>query len=62
MIEPAAVAVHAVKKAEQRVGDRVIILGAGPIGLLVMQVAKVSGAKEVIITDLLDYRLKKACD
>lgn len=62
LIEPAAVAVHAVKKAEQRIGDRVIILGAGPIGLLVMQVAKVSGAKEVIITDLLDYRLKKACD
>ncbi|GAI08287.1 unnamed protein product, partial [marine sediment metagenome] len=30
--------------------------------LLVMQVAKVSGAKEVIITDLLDYRLKKARD
>jgi len=51
-----------VKKAEQRIGDRVIILGAGPIGLLVTQVAKVSGAKEVIITDLLDYRLKKACD
>jgi L-iditol 2-dehydrogenase len=62
MIEPAAVAVHAVKKAGQRIGDRVVILGAGPIGLLVMQVAKLSGAKEVIITDLLDYRLKKARD
>ena len=62
LIEPVAVAVHAVKRAEQRVGYRVIILGAGPIGLLVMQVAKVSGAKEVIVTDLLDYRLKKARD
>jgi L-iditol 2-dehydrogenase len=62
LIEPTAVAVHAVKKAEQRVGDRVVILGAGPIGLLVMQVAKISGAGEVIITDLLDYKLKKARD
>ncbi|MFQ5835256.1 MAG: zinc-binding dehydrogenase [bacterium] len=62
LIEPAAVAVHAVKKAEQRVGGRVVILGAGPIGLLVMQMAKISGADEVIITDLLDYRLKKARD
>ncbi len=62
LIEPAAVAVHAVKKAQQRIGDRVVILGAGPIGILVMQVAKISGAKETIITDLLDYRLKKAQD
>jgi len=62
LIEPAAVAVHAVKKTEQKIGDRTVILGAGVIGLLVLQVAKVNGAKEVIMSDLLDYRLKKARD
>ena len=60
LIEPTAVAVHAVRKSKQKIGDKVLILGAGPIGLLIMQVAKVSGAGEIIITDLLDYRLKKA--
>jgi len=62
LIEPTAVAVHAVKKSEQKIGDKVLIFGAGPIGLLTMQIAKVSGAREIIITDLLDYRLKKAKD
>jgi len=62
LIEPTAVAVHAVKKSEQKIGDKVLVLGAGPIGLLIMQIAKASGAGEVIITDLLDYRLKKAKD
>ncbi len=60
LIEPTAVAVHAVRKSEEEIGDKVLILGAGPIGLLIMQIAKASGAGEVIITDLLDYRLKKA--
>lgn len=60
LIEPLAVATHAVKRSGQRLGERVIILGAGTIGILVMQVARSAGAKEVIITDLLDYRLKKA--
>lgn len=62
LIEPVAVAVHAVKKAEQRGGDRVLILGAGPIGLLIMQAAKIGGAKETIITDIVDYRLRKSRD
>lgn len=62
LIEPTAVAVHAVKKSEQKIGDKVLIFGAGPIGLLTMQIARVSGAREIIITDLLDYRLKKAKD
>jgi len=60
LIEPAAVAIHAVRKAGEKIGDRVVILGAGTIGLLVMQAAKLAGAKEIIITDLLSYRLEKA--
>lgn len=60
LVEPVAVAVHAVRKAKQKINDVVVILGAGTIGLLVMQVAKLAGAGKVIVTDVLDYRLKKA--
>lgn len=60
LIEPTAVAVHAVRKTDQKLGQKVLVLGAGPIGLLVMQAAKLQGADQVIITDLLGYRLKKA--
>ena len=60
MIEPLAVAVHAVR----RVGDvkemRIAVLGAGPIGILVAQTAKGMGAESVMITDVSDLRLKKA--
>jgi len=62
LVEPTAVAIHAVRKSGQKLGDRVLILGAGTIGLLVMQAAKLQGAGETIITDLLNYRLKKAED
>lgn len=60
LVEPVAVAVHAVRKAKQKINDVVVILGAGTIGLLVMQVARLAGAGKVIVTDVLDYRLKKA--
>jgi len=62
LAEPTAVALHAVRKAGQKIGDRVVILGAGTIGLLTLQVAKLAGAKEVIVTDLIDFRLDKAKD
>lgn len=62
LIEPTAVAVHAVRTSGQRIGDRVAVLGAGSIGLLVMQVARLAGAKEIVITDSLDYRLEKALE
>ncbi len=58
-VEPAAVAVHAVARAGQVRGKRVVVLGAGPIGNLVAQVAHGEGA-EVLITDLSDYRLEIA--
>ncbi len=47
LIEPCAIAVHAVERAEITAGERVGILGLGPIGLLVAQVAKAAGALEV---------------
>ena len=60
MIEPLAVAVHAVKRAGDVSGLRIAVLGAGPIGNLVAQTAKGMGAESVLITDISDLRLEKA--
>lgn len=63
LIEPISVAVHALARAGGVAGRRVLVLGAGPIGNLTAQVAMVSGAEEVMVTDLSAYRLNigRAC-
>lgn len=61
MVEPVSVAVHAVSRAGNLKDRKVVVLGAGPIGNLVAQVAQAEGA-EVLITDLSDYRLCIAQD
>lgn len=62
LIEPLAVAVHAVRRAGVDLGHRVLVTGAGPIGVLVAQVAAASGAEEVVVTDVNDARLERAAD
>ncbi len=49
LLEPAAVALHAVKRAELRAGARVCIVGTGAIGLLAGQWAKLQGADQVVV-------------
>lgn len=60
MIEPLAVAVHAVRRAGDVTGKDICVLGAGPIGILVAQVAKGLGARKVMVTDVSQIRLEKA--
>ena len=60
MLEPLAVAVHAVRQMGDVTGMNIAVLGAGPIGNLVAQAAKGLGAAKVMITDVSDYRLEKA--
>lgn len=50
LTEPLAVAVHAVRLANVRLGHRVVVLGAGTIGLLTVAAARASGAADVWIT------------
>jgi len=50
LTEPLAVAVHGVRLANVRLGDRVLVQGAGTIGLLSVAAAKAAGAAEVWIT------------
>ncbi len=51
MLEPATVAVHAVRRTDMRLGDGVVVLGAGPIGLFVLQAARAAGAGTVIVIE-----------
>jgi L-iditol 2-dehydrogenase len=60
MIEPLSVAVWAVHRAQVRLGHKVLITGAGPIGILAAQVARASGATEIVMTDVNDDRLAMA--
>ena len=60
LLEPLGVAIHAVDLAKLRVEDSVAILGAGPIGLLILQLARLSGAAPIFVTDKFPWRLKLA--
>jgi len=60
MLEPLGVALHAVDLAHLRVGMTVGVFGCGPIGLLIVQLAKLTGAKQIIATDKLAHRLEAA--
>lgn len=60
LVEPLAVCVHAVRKAKVNVGDKVAVLGSGPIGLLTIGVVKEAGATTILATDVFDYCLKHA--
>lgn len=60
MVEPACVGYHAAKRGEIRKTDKVLIIGAGPIGLFCMQSCKALGAKEVYVADVDAWRLELA--
>ncbi len=60
LLEPLAVAVHALDRAGYRPGEPAIVLGAGPIGLSILLVLADAGCPEIVVTDKLDYRLDLA--
>lgn len=60
LVEPLAVATHAVRRADIKLGETVLVIGAGAIGLLVAALCKRSGAAEVIVTDHAGFRLAMA--
>jgi 2-desacetyl-2-hydroxyethyl bacteriochlorophyllide A dehydrogenase len=58
--EPLAVAIHACRRAKCGSNDRIAVLGTGPIGLLIIQLAKSLGSNIVLVTDFYDNRLRMA--
>lgn len=59
LVEPLAVACHDVSRAQLQVGECIVIIGGGPIGLLIAMVAKHKGAK-VILLEINEFRLQMA--
>lgn len=60
LVEPLAVGIHSAKQGMVTLGDSVVILGAGCIGLVTLLSCKAFGAANVIVVDLFDKRLEKA--
>ena len=58
--EPLAVCLHAASRAGDIEGNRVLVTGAGPIGCLMVAVARHRGAAEIVVTDLADATLERA--
>jgi len=56
----ASVALHAIRRAQITLGETCVIIGAGIIGQIAVQLAKMDGAQRVIILDLEDTRLQQA--
>ena len=59
-VEPLAVALHAVKRSGLSLGDSVAVIGAGPIGLLVMQACRAAGAGQVFVIEPIKARRRLA--
>lgn len=60
MLEPLGVALYAIDLSGIRPGDRVGVFGCGPIGLMIVQMARAAGASFVVATDLLPHRVEAA--
>lgn len=60
LLEPLAVAVHITKQAEIKPGQTVVVMGAGPVGLLCCAVAKAYGASVIVSVDIQPQRLEFA--
>jgi L-iditol 2-dehydrogenase len=60
LLEPLGVAIHAVKHAHVRPGHDVLVVGAGPIGVLAVAVARRAGATRVFVSEPLEHRRSTA--
>ncbi|MGL1885118.1 MAG: zinc-binding alcohol dehydrogenase family protein [Reichenbachiella sp.] len=61
IVEPLAIGAHAIRRADVKKGETIVVIGCGPIGIGMMKLAQVAGAK-VIALDMNEDRLKYAKD
>ena len=57
LLEPLSVAMHAVKQVDSLIGKSILITGGGPIGQLILRVARSFGALEITVSDVSRYAL-----
>jgi len=60
LLEPLSVGAHACRRGGVKAGSHCLITGAGPIGLVMLLVARASGATKIIVTDFMENRLEVA--
>lgn len=60
LLEPLGVAIHAVDLGKLKVANSVVVLGCGPIGLMIIKLAKMAGAAPIYAFDKFDWRIEKA--
>ncbi|XP_072938289.1 sorbitol dehydrogenase-like isoform X2 [Epargyreus clarus] len=59
-VQPLAIAIHACNRAGVKIGSNLLVLGAGPIGILCAMSARAMGASSIIMTDVVESRLETA--
>jgi len=62
LVEPAAVALHAVRVSALKAGDTAAVFGAGPIGLLVVEALRIAGASKIVVVEPSETRRAKALE
>jgi len=62
MLEPLGVALHSWDLGRLRVGETVAVVGCGPIGLLLVQLARLAGATQILAVEPLAYRRERAAE
>ncbi|GHG97100.1 2,3-butanediol dehydrogenase [Pseudodonghicola xiamenensis] len=62
LVEPSAVALHAVRMSKIKAGDTAAVFGAGPIGLLVVEALRVAGAAQIHVVEPSEVRRQKALE
>jgi len=60
LIEPLGCVIHAIQKAGIRAGDSVVLIGTGTMGLMFIQALLFWGVRELVVYEILDWRIKKA--
>ncbi len=60
LADPAAIALHAIEKTNLSLGQRVAVVGCGPIGLFAIQWARLMGATEILAVDISDRKIAMA--
>lgn len=61
LLETLGVAIHAIDLGKLKVANSVAVIGCGPVGLLLIQLAKLAGSAPIYAFDKLDWRVEKAC-
>jgi L-iditol 2-dehydrogenase len=62
LCEPLSVGIHACRRGRVGTGDTVLVAGAGPIGLMMMDAARAAGATDLVVTDVVEEKLAFARD